>query len=355
VVKKLAADRDGERFRVRRAPTHTFASIGGLDGVIERIREVLDLALLYADVASKFRVEMPSGMTLVGPPGTGKTTLAGAIARYLEDSGRETHFLSVSPGDLRATLYGESEARIGRLFRYIRQLSGLIVLFIDEVESFGVREHGPGESIDARVLSALLVELDGIASVRNVFTIAATNRLDLCDDALVRGGRLGTIIEHVGRPDRKGARQILAKYLQADVPYGDAGEPTDVEQVLEAAASYLYSENKGPGVLATAVLGNAERREITARHLVSGALIKTAVDQAKRKAAIRGVRDGSSCGVRIADVLDAVDDALAGEVAKLKSVRSARRTLDFEDADQIARVEVPKRKRTPRHRYLSAA
>jgi proteasome-associated ATPase len=218
-----------------------------------------------------------------------------------------------------------------------------------------VREHGPGESIDARLLSALLVELDGIASARNVFAIAATNRLDLCDDALVRGGRIGTIVEHVGRPDRDGARQILAKYLQDDVPYGADGEPTTAEQVREAGASYLYSATKGPGVIATAVLANAERRDVFARDVVSGALLETAAGKAKRAAACRFIRDGAGAGVLIADVLDAIDDGLAAEVAKLNSVRSARRTLTFDDAEQIARIEVPKRKRPPRHRYLSAA
>jgi hypothetical protein len=150
-------------------------------------------------------------------------------------------------------------------------------------------------------------------------------------------------------------REILRKHLLADAQCWDEVDEGAADELAEAAAGYLFSESGGPGALATAVLANAERREISARDVVSGALLKTVADQARRTAALRSIRHPAGDGVLVEDVLDAVDDALAAESAKLKSPPAARRLLDFHDADQIVRVEPPLRKRTPRHRFLTAA
>jgi proteasome-associated ATPase len=334
---------------LQRPPRARFAEIGGLDGVIARIRRDLDLHLRRREVVDLYRLRPLGGVTLVGPPGNGKTLIAGAIGRHLEESGVETRFLHVKAGALRGMFYGESEKRIRELFALARRAPGLVVIFFDEVDSFGLRGVGIGHDIDGRVLGALLEEIDGLEPADRVLCVGATNRLDLCDGALVRPGRLGDAVYSIPRPSREAARAIFAKYLTADLPYAASG---DAAAFIDAAVSYLYAPHGGAPALATVTLASGERREVLPAAVMSGALIASAVTEAKSAAADRHttVHDG----LTLEDVLAALDRALAAEAEKLRAPHAARRILDGPGAEEIVRVEMPAHSRPARHRYLRA-
>jgi len=328
-------------------PAIRFDDIGGLDPVIAEIRGDLDLHLLHPGLVARYRMQLLRGITLVGAPGVGKTMLAAAIARHLADVAPETRFLEVKPGWLRGQYYGQSEARIRELFAVARTAPGLVVMFFDELDTFGRRGDGVGQEIDGRVLGALLAEIDGLSSARNVLCIGATNRLDLIDSALVRDERFGDRVYQIPRPGREGTRGILARRLLADLPY--AGSEA-AEELVEAATSYLHAPAGGAGPVARLVLLDSSEREIRAPDVISGALLAGAVERAK-KAAARRELEGPS-GLSLDDLLDALDEGLASEAAKLSAPHVARQALAM---PEIARVEIaPERSRRAR-RSLRAA
>jgi proteasome-associated ATPase len=305
-------------------------------------------------VVAAYRLQLMRGLTLVGPPGTGKTMLAGAVAGYLSETRPDTRFLHVKPGALRGMYYGETEARIRELFTVARRAPGLVVIFFDELDTFGARGSGIGHEIDDRVMGALLAEIDGLEPSDDILCIGATNRLDLCDDALVRQGRLADRIYHVQRPGREAARQIFARYLPPDLPYAADGEAsTGAMAVIDAAVGFLFAPRGGAGPIATVTLADSTRDEITAPAVISGALIASAVERAKHVAAARHA-DGSG-GLAVEDVLAALDQALSAEADKIRSPAAARRTLDFPGAADIVHVDIPANRRPRRYRYLRAA
>lgn len=334
-------------------PAVRFSDIGGLDDVIGAIRGDVDLHLLHPEIVAAYGLRLMRGFLLVGRPGIGKTMIAAAVASYLAETRPETRFLHVKPGALRAMYYGESEARIRELFALARRATGLVVVFFDELDNFGARGNGLGQQIDDRVMAALLAEIDGLASADNVLCIGATNRLDLCDEALVRQGRFGDRIYRLPRPGREATRQILSRYLTPAVPYTGGGEPqAQCTAIVEAAVGHLFAARDGAGSIATVTLVHGARREIRTADVLSGALLASAVERAKHAAAERHLRGEG--GVAVEDVLGALDDALAAEAEKLASPIAARRILDFREAEEITHVELPAR-RPRRYRHLRAA
>ena len=349
----LVVERLGRRselgFVSEPVPDVSFDDVGGLDDLVGRIRRHLDLHLLHREHVAAYQLETRHGMVLAGPPGVGKTLVAKATANYVARHGGGARFLSVPPGALRAMYYGQAEARIRGLFTLARQTPGICVMYFDELDSFGRRGGGIGSEIDSRVLGAFLAELDGIGSADNVLCIAATNRLDLVDAALLRGGRFGDAIYEVPRPGRTAARQILACYLRPDLPYQSA----DAASLVEACTSWLFAPEGGAGVLAMATLANSDQHEVRARDVLSGALLASSVETAKHAAAWRQVQGGGP-GLSLDDVIDALDDALLAEARKLESASVARETLAFPGAHEIVHVTLPA-DRLRRQRVLRAA
>jgi transitional endoplasmic reticulum ATPase len=186
-------------------PDVTWDDIGGLDEVRRSMREGIELPLKSPDAFRHLGIRPAKGFLLYGPPGTGKTLLAKAVAREAE-----ANFISTKSSDLLSKWYGESEQQIARLFRRARQVAPTVI-FMDEIDSLvPVRGGGLGEpAVTERVVNTILAEMDGLEELQGVVVIAATNRPNLLDPALLRPGRFDELV-YVPVPDLAARRAILA-------------------------------------------------------------------------------------------------------------------------------------------------
>ena len=185
-------------------PDVTWDDIGGLDGVKEELREAVEWPLKYPDVFTHLNATPPKGLLLYGPPGTGKTLLAKAVANE-----SQSNFISVKGPELLNKFVGESERALREVFRKARQAAPCIIFF-DEIDSIApVRGSSIGDShVTERVISQFLTELDGLEELRNVVIIAATNRPDIVDQALLRPGRFDRLL-YVSLPDLEARKQVF--------------------------------------------------------------------------------------------------------------------------------------------------
>jgi len=192
-------------FEVIKRPNVTYADIGGLDDVIQELREVVELPLKEPDVFKKIGITPPKGVLLYGPPGTGKTLLAKAVAHETNAT-----FIHVVGSELVRKFIGEGAKLVRDLFKLAREKAPAIV-FIDEIDAIGaVRTEAltGGDREVQRTLVQLLAEMDGFRPLEGVAVIAATNRLDILDPALLRPGRFDRIIE-VPLPNENARYEIL--------------------------------------------------------------------------------------------------------------------------------------------------
>jgi transitional endoplasmic reticulum ATPase len=185
-------------------PDIKWDDIGGLEGVKEELREAIEWPLKYPELFAQMNAVPPKGLLLYGPPGTGKTLLAKAAANE-----SEANFISVKGPELLNKYVGESEKAVREVFRKARQASPCIIFF-DEIDSVApVRGSSSGDSnVTERVISQFLTEMDGLEELRNVIIIAATNRPDIVDPALLRPGRFDRMLL-VPPPDIEARKQIF--------------------------------------------------------------------------------------------------------------------------------------------------
>jgi transitional endoplasmic reticulum ATPase len=184
-------------------PDVSWEEVGGLETVKRELQEAVEWPMKYPTLYSKLGHKMPRGILLHGPSGTGKTLLAKAVATE-----SEANFISVRGPELLSKWVGESERGIREIFRRARQASPCVIFF-DEIDSIApVRGIGGETAVTERVVSQLLTELDGIESLHGVVVLAATNRADMIDTALLRPGRFDKIIL-VPLPDKDGRKKIL--------------------------------------------------------------------------------------------------------------------------------------------------
>ncbi|NHJ40462.1 MAG: CDC48 family AAA ATPase [Asgard group archaeon] len=180
----------------------SYEDIGGLDDVIQKLREMIELPLRYPEIFEKLGVEAPKGLLLYGPPGTGKTMLAKAVA-----SETDAHFIHLSGPEIMSKFYGESEANIRGVFKEAEENAPSII-FIDEIDAIAPKRSEVTGEVERRVVAQLLALMDGLESRGQVVVIAATNRPNALDPALRRGGRFDREIE-IGVPDKQGRYDIL--------------------------------------------------------------------------------------------------------------------------------------------------
>ena len=186
-------------------PDVTFEQIGGLTDVIEEVREAVEYPLTRPEIFERIGVEPPKGILLYGPPGTGKTLIAKAVAHNAH-----AQFIRMSGSELVHKYIGEGAQLVRELFMMAHDKAPSIV-FIDEIDAIGSTRSNDGTSGSAevqRTMMQLLAEMDGFNNRGNVRIMAATNRVDMLDAALLRPGRFDRIIE-VGLPDEIARLEIL--------------------------------------------------------------------------------------------------------------------------------------------------
>jgi|LGVE01.1.fsa_nt_gb proteasome regulatory subunit len=188
------------------APDATYELVGGLENQIQAVRETVEMPLTSPEIFKDVGVEPPSGVLLYGPPGTGKTLLAKAVAHHADAT-----FIKMSGSELVHKYIGEGARLVRDVFQLARDKSPAI-LFVDEIDAVGGRRTHDGTVGSAevnRTMTQILTELDGFGERGNVRVMAATNRIDLLDPALLRPGRFDRVIE-IPCPNEDGRKQILA-------------------------------------------------------------------------------------------------------------------------------------------------
>jgi transitional endoplasmic reticulum ATPase len=183
--------------------------IGGLEDVKQHLKEAVEWPLKTPEIFSKLGIKPPKGILLYGPPGCGKTLLARAVATE-----SEANFISIKGPEVFSKWVGESEKAIREVFRKARMAAPAVVFF-DEMDSLTPR-RGAGFSdsgVSERVISQLLTEMDGLVTLEDIVVIAATNRPDMVDSAVLRPGRFDRLI-YVPEPDEKSRLQIFKIYTK---------------------------------------------------------------------------------------------------------------------------------------------
>ena len=202
-------------------PDVKWSEIGGLEGVKRELQEAVEWPLKFSDLYKAIGYNMPKGILLFGPSGTGKTLLAKAVATE-----SEANFISVRGPELLSKWVGESERGVREVFKRARQAAPCIIFF-DEIDSLApTRGMGGGSMVTERVVSQLLTELDGIQALQGVVVLAATNRIDMVDPALLRAGRFDKIIS-IPLPDKEARKQdppdtLKGKPISKEVEVGQS-------------------------------------------------------------------------------------------------------------------------------------
>ena len=197
-----------------------YDDVGGMEDTITALREMVELPLRYPELFTRLGVDPPKGVLLHGPPGTGKTRLAQAVANE-----SDAEFFTINGPEIMGSGYGESEKRLREVFEEATRVAPAII-FIDEIDSIAPkRTQVPGEA-EKRLVAQLLTLMDGLGASSNLVVMAATNRPDAIDEALRRPGRFDREIV-IGVPDEGGRREILAIHTRG-MPLGDKVDLTEL-------------------------------------------------------------------------------------------------------------------------------
>lgn len=229
-------------------PNVSWGDVGGHAEIKNELREAVEWPLKYSKLYDMTSTVPPKGILLYGPPGTGKTLIAKAVANECG-----ANFIAVKGAKLMSQYIGEAEKGVSEVFRKARQAEPT-VLFIDEIESLLPKRHmgGEGAGVVDRVISQFLIEMDGIEELNGVVVLAASNRIDMIDDALLRSGRFELHIE-IPYPDREGRVEIFnihikSKPVASDVNVGILADMTegmsgaDIEYICRRAGIIMIRE-----------------------------------------------------------------------------------------------------------------
>ncbi len=222
-------------------PNVTWEDIGGLSEVKKEMRQAVEWPLKYKGLYKAMKAEAPKGILLYGSPGTGKTLIAKAVAHE-----SESNFISIKGPEVLSKWVGESEKAIREIFRKARQAAPCVI-FLDEIDSITpIRGRSSDSGVTERVISQLLIELDGLEELRNVVVIAATNRPDMVDPALLRPGRFDRLVKVIA-PNFEGRKEIFKIHLK-DAPISDNVKLDDLARETEgfsgADIAAICSEGK---------------------------------------------------------------------------------------------------------------
>jgi transitional endoplasmic reticulum ATPase len=236
-------------------PTVHWDDIGGLDDVKQELKEAVEWPLKNPEIFKRLGIKPPKGILLYGPPGCGKTLLARAVATE-----SEANFITIKGPEVFSKWVGESEKAIREVFRKAR-MAAPAVIFFDEIDSLAPR-RGLGfadSGVTERVISQLLTEMDGIVTLEDIVVIAATNRPDIVDPAVLRPGRFDRLI-YVPEPDEKTRLQIFKIYTK-NMPLAK-----DVDLYNLAALTKYYSGADIEALCREAAM-HALRRDVNAKEV----------------------------------------------------------------------------------------
>ena len=233
-------------------PSVTYEDVGGIKNQLQEIREAIELPLNRPELFEKIGIDPPKGILLHGPPGTGKTLIAKAVAHHTNAT-----FIKLAGSELVQKYIGEGARLVRELFQLARQKSPSI-LFIDELDAIGASRYEASTSGDRevqRTLMQLLSEMDGFSPRGDVKIIAATNRPDMLDSALLRPGRFDRLIE-IPKPDLEGRKEIFSIHTRrmALAPgvdparlallVGDQATGADIKAICTEAGMFAIREER---------------------------------------------------------------------------------------------------------------
>ena len=323
-------------------PDITWKQVGGLEETKQELREAVEWPLKYPEVFERLQTKPPKGILLFGPPGTGKTLLAKAVANE-----SECNFIAVKGPELLSKWVGESEKGVREIFRKARQASPSIIFF-DEIDALVPKRgtYSGSSHVTESVVSQILTELDGMEELKNVTVLAATNRPDMLDDALLRPGRLERHI-YVPTPDTESRKKIFEVYVGGETGTIIAKD-VDIDALVGLTDGYvgadieaLVREAKMAAVRDfLAIMGTKTEQErtdaiknvmITKAHFdsamgkVKGSLDREAIEKSERQAwgmlynaEQRSVLDRATTTIRSADML-----AKEGSAAAIDELKKA--------------------------------
>ncbi len=220
---------------LEKIPQLTYEDIGGLKREIGLVREMIELPLRHPELFQKLGIDPPKGVLLHGPPGTGKTMIARAVA-----SETDANFIPISGPEIMSKYYGESEKRIREIFEEAEK-SAPSIIFIDEIDSIAPKRGEVTGEVERRVVAQLLSLMDGLKTRGEVTVIAATNRPNALDEALRRGGRFDREIE-IGIPDRNGRLEILQIHTRGMPLAEEMSEGQGMQEIADITHGFVGAD-----------------------------------------------------------------------------------------------------------------
>ncbi|MGV7228361.1 MAG: proteasome ATPase [Nitrospirales bacterium] len=310
-----------EELVIEEVPDINYDHIGGLEKELEQVKDAVELPFLHPDLFAEHQLSPPKGLLLYGPPGCGKTLIAKAVANsiakklgHLKGKDIRSYFLHIKGPELLNKYVGESERQIREVFAKAKEKASHghpVIVFFDEMDAlFRTRGTGISSDIESTIVPQFLSEIDGVESLRDVIVIGASNRQDLIDPAVLRPGRLDIKIK-IPRPDKQGAKDILGKYLLADLPLAEstmAEQKRDrtayVQHLIDTTVEAMYAKTEENRFLEV-TYANGEKETVYFKDFSSGALIESVVSRAK-KLSIKRTISGGEKGLTSEDFLHAI-------------------------------------------------
>lgn len=345
---------EGRHFILQQIPDGELDQVGGHETGFKKLLEALTAALASPEKAMQYGINRQQSILMIGPPGCGKTLMARiAAAEVQRRSGQQCHFAVVKPAEWESPWVGETQKNMRACFTALREAAktGVAILFLDEIEAIGrIRGSGVGQHND-KALAALLAELDGFADRQGIAIIAATNRTDLVDPALLE--RLSDVEIRVDRPSQDAARAIFRIHLPDSLPFSPNGTKAAMthQDVIEVAVSRLYSPNAG-AELCILKFRDGKTRTVQARELVSGRFITQVCHAVKQSAFLRDER-GDAPGIRVEDMETAITDGVERLTQTLTRHNVGAYLTNLpQDMDVVSVTPIIRRIKRP-HRYVT--
>ncbi|MBR0370777.1 MAG: proteasome-activating nucleotidase [Methanobrevibacter sp.] len=259
VVEVLPSKKEADimAMEIEEKPDIDYDDIGGLEKAIVEVKETVELPIKKPELFKEIGIDPPKGILLYGPPGTGKTLLAKAVANQTDST-----FIKLVASEFVNKFLGEGARYVRQVFELAKEKAPAII-FIDEIDAIGAKRTHESQGADRevqRTLMQLLSELDGFESRGNVGIIAATNRPDILDDALIRPGRFDRAIE-VPIPDKEGRTKILEIHTQKM----KIDEKIDFDSISELTEGFSGADLKAICTEAGMFAIRAERKKIISK------------------------------------------------------------------------------------------